>query len=150
MSIIDKICEFSDGQDLAALSTSSVISDDVVDLGDTDLYMGVGCPVYLIVKIGTAASGGTSLQFRLYEHTTTTVNSGTCVWDSGAIGVGTLVAGYEMAVALPARLGDNGQYIGMYYTAVGDVTACTVDAYLTLAQDGFGAYGAQETSSNIT
>lgn len=149
MSIMDIICEFSDGQSLASLDTSSVISDDVINLGAADLDIGAGTPVYLNVKIGTACAGATSVQFRLYAHTTTTVNSGTVVWDSGAIVVATLVAGYEVAsVSLPVQVDDPGQYIGMYYTAVGTMSAGTVDAWLSLTP-GADASSTQVRSSNI-
>lgn len=149
MSIMDILCEFSDNQSLASLDGSSVVSTDVVDLGAADLNIGDGTPVFLNVKIGTACAGGTSVQFRLYGHTTTTVNSGTALWDSGAITVGTLVAGYEVAsVSLPLRVDDAGRYIGMYYTAVGTMSAGTVDAWLSLTPGG-PAVSTQVRSSNI-
>jgi len=149
MSIMDIKTEFSDGQSIAALNNSSVVSTDVIDFGTLDLNIGDGTPVFLNVKIGTACAGGTSVQFRLYGHTTTTVNSGTMFWDSGAITVGTLVAGYEVAsVSLPLRVDDAGQYIGMYYTAVGAMSAGTVDAWLSLTPGG-PAVQAQVRTSNI-
>ncbi len=149
MSIMDILCEFSDGQSLASLDGSSVISTDVVDLAAQDLDFGAGEPIYLCVKIGTACAGGTSVQFRLYGHTTTTVNSGTMVHDSGAIGISTLVAGFEvMRVPLDVRVDDHGRYIGMYYTAVGTMTAGTVDAYLALSATS-ARNANQVRSSNI-
>lgn len=149
MSIMDILCEFSDNQSLASLDGSSVISTDVVDLVAADLDFGAGEPIYLCVKIGTACAGGTTVQFRLYGHTTTTCNSGTMIHDSGAIAVSTLVAGYEvMRVPLDVRCDDHGRYIGMYYTAVGTMSAGTVDAYLALSATS-ARNANQVRSSNI-
>lgn len=150
MSIMDLLCEFSDNQSLASLNGSSVISTDVVDLAVADLDFGAGEPIYLVVKIGTACDGGDTVQFRLYGHTTSTVNSGTMILDSGAIAVATLVAGYEvMRMTLPVRCDDHGQYIGMYYTAVGTMSAGTVDSYLALSATS-ARNANQVRSSNIT
>lgn len=149
MSIMDILCEFSDNQSLASLDGSSVISTDVIDLAAAELDFGAGEPIYLIVKIGTACAGGTSVQFRLYGHTSTTVNSGTAIWNSGAIVVGTLAAGYEVArIPLDVRVDGYGQYIGMYYTAVGTMSAGTVDAYLALSATS-ARNANQVRSSNI-
>jgi hypothetical protein len=149
MSIMDILCEFSDNQSLTTLNGTSVLSTDTVDLVDADLDFGAGEPIYLVVKVGTAFATATSVQFALYGHTTTTVNSGTAIHDSGAIVVGTLVAGYEvMRVPLDVRVDDYGRYIGMYYTAVGNVTAGTVDAYLALSATS-ARNANQVRSSNI-
>jgi hypothetical protein len=146
---MDTICEFSDGQDLSSLNGSSVLSTDVINLGDADLDIGAGTPVFLNIKIGTAIATATSVQFQLYAHTTATVNSGTAVWDSGAIVIANLTAGTEVAnFSLPVNVDDAGQFIGLYYTAVGNVTAGTVDAWLSLTP-GAEATSTQVRSSNI-
>lgn len=147
MSIMDILCEFSDGQSII-LNGTSVISTDVVDLAAASLDFGAGEPIYLNIKIGTACAGGTSMQFDLYGHTTTTVNSGTVIHSTGAIVTATLVAGYEYSVILPVRCDDYGRYIGMYYTAVGNMTAGTVDAWLSLSQTS-ARNANQVRSSNI-
>jgi hypothetical protein len=150
MSVMDIIAEFSDNQSLASLDDSSTVSTDVINLGDADLLYGAGQPIYLCVKIGTACAGGTSVQFQLYAHTSTSVNSGTAVHDSGAVSVSTLVAGYEvMRVPLDVNVDDAGQYIGMYYTAVGTMSAGTVDAYLALSATSSLPITTQVRSSNI-
>lgn len=151
MSIMDILNEFSDGQDLSALSDSSVISTDVINLGTADLDIGAGTPVYVNVKIGTAVAGATSIQFRLYAHTTAAVASGTAVWDSGAIAIADLGAGTEVQgtpFSLPVNVDDLGQFIGMRYTAVGNCSAGTVDAWLSLTP-GSEADSTQVRTSNI-
>jgi hypothetical protein len=123
--------ELCDGQTLVGNGTTSQ-STDIIDFASSDLNIGAGTPVYLNIKIGTVVAGGTSIDFRVYSDSDTTVTDGTLLYSTGAIVVATLVAGYEV-LRMPIDVrSDPERYFGLSIVRVGNITGGTVDAWLEL------------------
>jgi hypothetical protein len=144
MALFDVLFEFSDAQAI----TGDADSTDVVDFVNTDLEMGAGTPIWLNIQVETAFAGGTSLECSLYSHTaTTSLNSGTLLWQSGVIAQATLVAGYWITrIPLPYNC-DEERYLGVYYNDTGAFTAGTINAWLDHGPQS--SSDTQVTTSNI-
>jgi hypothetical protein len=148
MAIFDAMLEFSDNQAI----TTDADSTNVVDFSNTDLEMGAGEPVWLNIRVGatdfdSAGDNGT-LQFGLYSHTaTTSLNSGTLLWQSSAIAEASLTAGaWITRIPLPYNCDEN-RYLGIYYNQTNTFTAGNVDAWLDHGPQS--SYDTQVTTSNI-
>jgi hypothetical protein len=145
MAIFDAKFEFSDAQAI----TADADSTNVVDFSNTDLEMGAGEPIWLNVRVGpTDFAGGTSLEVSLYSHTaTTSLNSGTLLWQSGVIVQASLTAGtWITRIPLPYNCDEN-RYLGVYYNDSGAFTAGTINAWLDHGPQS--SYDTQVTTSNI-
>lgn len=132
--ILDERAEFCDATS-AILAVGNAIIGDVMDLGATPTLrdIGAGEPTYLVIQVTTTFVGATSTtQFDLYSDSTANLaTSATTHLSTGPIGVATLVAGYQLAYALP--LGATYErYLGLWETvATADVTAGAINAFLT-------------------
>lgn len=126
----DAQLEFS----VAQAVTSSAASTNYIDTSAAaDM---VGRPVYLVVRVGTAAtaSGAATVTFDLRTDSDPAFGSEVTLFSSGAIAKTSLTANtWVIRMALP--LGTK-QYIRLYYTvATGPLTAGTFDAFLTTQID---------------
>lgn len=129
--IIDKELELADGQAV----TASAISENVIDTGllPTLKDIGQGTPLYMVMQVDTAAAaaGAATVNFSIESDSTADLaTSATVHYDSGAIGKAVLLAGYQLAVALP--ISDYEQYLGVRFTvATGPLTAGNFSVFFT-------------------
>lgn len=127
MALLDKQNEFSDAQ---AITVTADSTNTIDKLADGDAL--AGAELYLVISVNTSftAVGAGTLQFQLLTDDDVAFGSPRTLWDSGAIGKATLVAGYYVArVKLPVGMQ---RYTKLVYTvATGPMTAGKVDAYLT-------------------
>ncbi len=141
--ILDERTEFADATS-AILAVGNAIIGDVIDLGDTPTLrdIGAGEPLYLVIQVDTTFVGATSTtKFELASDSTANLaTSKTVHLATPAIPVATLVAGYQVAFALP--LGATYErYLGLWQTvATADVTAGKINAFLTRDVANFVAY----------
>lgn len=133
--ILDERTEFCDATS-AILAVGNAIIGDVIDrqaTGNTLVDLGTGQPVYLVIQVATTFVGATSTtQFSLRSDSVAALTSSpTTHWTSAAIPVATLVAGYELAIALPLEKTYE-RYLGLWETvATANVTAGAINAFLT-------------------
>ena len=148
MAIFDAMFEFSDEQDIS-MAQGSVASTNVIDLQNNDLGMGAGEPVYLNVQIGLeavaqvngATNGSCTLVVALCSDEDATIDgSSKVIYQTMAHTEPNLTAGeYVIQMPLPVQIdkdlvndgGNDGRYIGLYYTIGGATSAVgTVNAWL--------------------
>lgn len=148
MTIIDHVFEFCDAQDIASgtlSATSSVISEDVVDLAADQqdgffasvLTSRIGeqakAPV-LLVTVGTAfvqASSGTVLVELISRAASATITDADTIHATGTIAQAA-AAGTQLVIPLPWDAYN--RYLGVYFTAVtGNLTVGTVNAHIVEA-----------------
>lgn len=137
---LDERTEFADAES-CILAIGNEIRGDVIDLGSAPTLrdIGNGQPVYLVLQVSTAFVGATSTsQFQLLSDSTANLaTSATTHWDSGAIPVATLVAGYTLVIPLPIEATYE-RYLGLWHTvATANVTAGEINAFLTLDPHGW-------------
>lgn len=134
--ILDDRLEFYDGDPV--LNTSSQILGDVIDLGspgnlgtaNTANWIGEGEPIYLVIAVTSAFTGAGNVTFQLYSHSTTTVNSGTSHYTTGALAYNTVwTAGTVKCIALPGGA-SYARYLGIYETTSGNLTGGGVNIFL--------------------
>lgn len=138
--IIDDRLEFCDA--VAATGTdASAIVGDVVDTGNFTKDLGAGEPLYLVIQVTTAYSGGTSVEFQLRTSTLAALTGGTTTTlvSTSAIAVATAAAGYTLIYALPTGPTYQ-QYLGMWKVTVGAVSAGAINAFLTTDPSKWRAY----------
>jgi hypothetical protein len=145
--ILDERLEFADATS-AILNVGNAILGDVIDLKSpttdpnttVDLF---GACMWLVIQVDTTFVGvGATVQFQLCSDSTADLaTSKTVHWDSGAIALATLVAGYRVcAICLPS--GSYERYLGLWETvAVANVTAGKVNAFLTCDPALYRPYG---------
>ena len=153
MAIFDAMFELSDEQDIGANSASSTeASTNVINFTQADLEMGAGEPLWLNVKMGTEAllsSAACTLTVALCRDTDATIDStSSVIYQTGAIGKATLVAGaWILRMPLPYNV-DEDAYVGLLYT-IGTTasTAGTVDAWIDHGPQS--SFDTQVSDSNI-
>jgi hypothetical protein len=132
--IIDHTLEFCDATS-AILAIGNAIIGDVVDTSGVPTLSNLGVtPVYLVLQVDTTFVGATAtIKFEFASDSTANLaTSKTVHFDTGAIPVATLVAGYTICRALPP-VGTYERYIGLWETvAVANVTAGKINAFLTI------------------
>lgn len=103
--------------------TSSAKSTNEINMGTARWAKGTPMAAVFIVDQAFAASGSATMTLELHTKSTTNPSSGgTKIYDSGAIGKATLVAGYRKVVALSPDI--DGKFIEAYHTvATGPMTA---------------------------
>jgi hypothetical protein len=145
MALFDAMFEFSDDQ---VITDTSAASTNVLDLVTENLEMGAGNPYWLNIRIGTAFAGGTSITFELSYDTTLPIDaSSTVIWQTPAIATASLTAGaWIMRMPLPYNI-DEEQYVGLFYTVAGTMTAGTINAWLDNGPQS--SYDVQVSTSNI-
>lgn len=117
----------------------TVNSTNTIDLGtNRDIAAGIDWPT-LHAIVGTAVSGGTSVEVRAVAADDAALSSNvTVIGSSGPIAVASLTAGKRLAIELNAQIGSKGQrYLGVQYVLTGAVAAGTWTAFFGLdTQDG--------------
>lgn len=138
--IMDENLEFADAVDVSGTAGSALIGD-VVDLG-VARDVGNGQPMYVVVQMSTAASGGTSIDFQVRTDDSATINTstGTLHASTGAIAVANLTAGKTYVFALPLEGEAYERYMGIVVTRVGTVSTADINAFLTFDPHGWKAY----------
>ncbi len=143
--ILDERTEFCDATS-AVLAIGNAIIGDVIDLkspttAPNTLVDIESSDLYLVIQVDTTFVGATSTTtFELASDSTANLaTSKTVHYSTGAIPVATLVAGYTIAVHLPA--GNYERYLGLWETvATANVTAGKINAFLTRNPALFRAY----------
>lgn len=148
MTIIDDVFEFSDAQEISSgtlSATSSVLSEDVVDLGadQTDGFftsvltsrLGEQAkPLVLLLTVDTTfvnASSGTVLVELISRASSATITDADTIHATLTIPTGSL-AGAQFVLPIPWDA--YGRYVGVYYTAVtGNMTAGKINAHMVEA-----------------
>lgn len=134
--ILDERTEFVDGDPV--LNTTSQIFGDVVDI-TVARDLGAGEPLYLVIAVTSSFTGAGNVTFQLYSHTTTTVNSGTSHYSTGAIAYTSWTAGTVKIIALPQGT-SFARYLGIYETASGNLTGGGVNIFLCKDPSRWTAY----------
>ena len=114
---------------------------NVINLG-ADRDIGLGNPVQLLIQVTTAftAGGAATMTTVLETDDNSAMSSSEDLWDSGAIAVATLVAGYTFGIRYMPRT--NQQYLGLVFTiATGPMTAGALIAGIV--------YGDQSNGANV-
>jgi hypothetical protein len=130
--MIDNECLLSDSQDLSQ-TTGNYYSTYTYNMGDDNAGPGKGNPLYVNFAVDEAFVGaGASVAFYVIEEEDTTLDdSSTVLVNTKAIGVATLVAGYQFSLPVPAGICSK-QYLGARYTISGaTTTAGTVSAWIS-------------------
>jgi hypothetical protein len=136
--LTDKLNTFSE----AAAVTTTALLTNVIDLGPLSggnavRDIGAGDPLYLYIVVDEAvtASGSATVTFTLESDSVATIDSSATVHlTTAVIGKATLVAGYEIRLALPP--GAYERYLGVRATvATGPLTAGKFTAMLVNAVD---------------
>lgn len=139
--IIDALLEFSDNQQVLATAISANVADRgaqaVLDNPTQDL--GTGEDVYLVISVGTAFAGATSLQADFVSDSAANLTTAPVTHlSTGAVPVASLTGGIIFAAKLPA--GSYKRYLGVKYTIAGTGTAGNVDAFITKDAQLYRAY----------
>jgi hypothetical protein len=120
--LIDKLAQFCDSSTDVVINAGNAIAGDVIDLGSVPTLrdLGNGQPLYWVIRVVTAFSDAVddtaTVKFDLYTDSVAALTtSATTHLTTGAVAVGTLVAGYTMVYPLP--LGATYErYMGMWET----------------------------------
>lgn len=126
--ILDKQNLFSNAQAV----TVTAASESVIDLGaeGAKVVTPNEKPSHLFVQVVTAFASGTSLKVGLEMDDNASFSSATTVFETAAIGVASLVAGYKFSLpCLPVGME---QFARLYYTVVGTMSAGKITAGLVL------------------
>ena len=141
--ILDSRLEFADAADISQ-SAGTYLSTNVVDTS-VARDMGNGQPLYLVIQIDAAVTSGGSatVQFRLRSDDAAAIHATTSTghYDSGAIAIASLVAGYTLVIPLPPE-GSVAyeRYLGIQaIIATATTTAGTYSAFLTIDPTGWKA-----------
>lgn len=142
--ILDSAWIFSDAQAMPnSGSDAEVECTNCIDLqaAKNKDWINSPIPLWIIVTVNTVPSAGTSLQVRFYQHSTTTLASGTVLLD------GRVIAKEDMSVSpkdeghvlfcapllsclCTVQAADRTQYCGPVLKANGDLSSGKVDAWL--------------------
>ena len=134
--ILDKTLEMCDAIALNTGAAATYLIGDVIDTSLVNKDQGIGDPLWLVIRVQTAATSGGSAtgDFRFVSDAQAAIatdGTATVHATSGAIAVATLVAGYTV-LALRLPTGTYERYLGiLQVTAVAAFTAGKVDAFLT-------------------
>lgn len=133
--IRDKASEFSSAQDVKGTNATTV-STNYLDTEVAGGDVSVGEPIEWAVTVTTAASGGTSIEFKLFTDDDSAFGTETLLDTTGAIAVADLVKGYTISRRIPRGAK---RYLRMKAVTVGAVTAANVDAGLVKHSDAWKA-----------
>jgi hypothetical protein len=125
---VDSQLEFSDAQAI----TASAASDNLVDLGATQVDLGVGEPLYLVVNVTTAftdAGSDSTVLVEIEQDTTAAFSSATAVQTVGTFAALSAVGDKKIARLAPLAITE--QFIRLQYTvANGNLTTGALDAQI--------------------
>jgi len=141
--LLDERSEFADATALSTAGTGIANFGDIMDLTAVTSDLGHGEPVYLVIQVTTAvtSAGAATVVFSLVSDAGAIATDGSATQHiaSAAIPKATLVAGYELAIPLPA--GDYERYIGVQQNVgTAALTAGAVNAFLTTNPRKIKAY----------
>lgn len=142
---LDERTEFCDATALNTGAAGTYLVGDVIDL-TTARDIGAGEPIYLVISVDTAVTSGgaATVQFKLASDATASIaTDGTATehYASAAIAKATLVAGYQIVVAVPPEDPDFERYLGiLQVTGVAALTAGKINAFLTHDPHVYKAY----------
>jgi hypothetical protein len=145
MGAFSNLGEFSDAQALVA----SAASTNTIDLATTRQQIGVGVPIYICIRVGTAFTTSTSYAFQLEMDSTVAFGSAAVFPLRNTIAIASLTAGaWVYRNAIPYECTE--RHIRLYYTETGSAESTgTIDAWLDLSpRSDFGA-NAQVWSSPV-
>lgn len=155
--LLDERSEFCDATAMNTGAAGTYLLGDVMDLGGGLPVAGDGINdlegLYFVVQVDTAATSGGSATARFIlasdaQAAIATDGSATVHFDSGAIPVATLVAGYY-AVRVQLPIGTYERYLGVLQTtAVAAFTAGKINAFLTRHPPTYKAFP-DATNANI-
>jgi hypothetical protein len=111
------------GQTVTGTNTS-VLSTNTVDLS-TARDIGEGADLFGRFQVGTAAAGGTSVEFQVIAADDAALTTNVAViGTTGAIATASLTAGARFACDVNPRIASKGQrYVGLRYVIVGAMSA---------------------------
>lgn len=145
--ILDERTEFADATALSTAGTGLAAIGDVIDTSVARNLGNGGVPVYLVIQVTTAATSGGSatVAFQLVSDSVAPPAANgteTLHWESAAIPVASLIAGYTLIVPLPPE-GSLAyeRYLGVQQNVgTAALTAGAVNAFLTLDPSQWRAY----------
>lgn len=149
--ILDSIEEFADATALSTAATGRALVGNVMDLGTPPTGtvfrdIGSGRPVYLVISVDTAVTSGgaATVSFELSSDAQAAIavdGTETIHWASFAIPKASLVAGYQIVIALPPELPLYERYLGIVQNVgAAALTAGKINAFLTLDPSAYKAY----------
>ena len=125
MALHDALIIFAEDQAV----TSTAISENVYDIGDVDLDIGSGEPVWLVARTTEAATdtgSDATLTVTLESDTAVGLNSGSATvhFSTGAIAFANFAPAGTLLFAIRLPVGDYKKYLGVRFTvASGPLTA---------------------------
>jgi len=132
---IDGNLEFCDGETLSGTGISEA-KGTVRDLSNTTdnalKDWGAGEPIYFVLNVTTAFSGGTSVRIDLRSDSGTDLETAEVIhWTTGVVAAADYATLTGMTIiALPTVPSDYKENVGVHVTTVGTVTGGVADAFL--------------------
>jgi hypothetical protein len=127
--ITDAQAKFSDAQ---AVTTGTQVSTNAYDMGIAR-DIGRGRQLRVVANVGTAFTGGTSLQTNVIESANSDLSSPTVIATGAVIAEASLTAGASLVdIALPKT---SKRYLGLQFVTVGTHTAGTVNGGIVMDSD---------------
>lgn len=126
---IDKDLVFSDDQAV----TVTAASTNIIDLGDDNSKvqaLNSKGDVEVFAEVTTAFAAGTSMSVTLQSDDDVAFGSPTTVNASAAVATSSLVVGYQYKLGKLPRI--NEQYVRLYYTVVGTMSAGKIFSALVI------------------
>ena len=146
MAYIDKQLTVSDAQAV----TATAVSTNAIDTGGSspirDVGVGDTLQMLFATTVAAAAAGAATVTFEIVQADDSALTSNVEVLAaSGPIGKAALVAGYQLALALPRN---TRRFIGARYTiGTGPLTAGSFTATLTTERDAASRYASGYASA---
>lgn len=127
--LIDTRSTFAWEEDFFGAAGSAKIGE-AMDLTAHPTDMGEGYPLYLVVQISTAMTGGTSVAFNLVTADNAALSSGDEVLLSSAVIAQASATAGTLALVVPLPKAEYKRYLGVTATRLGTSTAGAVSAFL--------------------
>lgn len=144
--ILDELTEFADATSVGTPNNSTVNVGSQID-SQVARDLGAGQPIYLVIQVATAitSGGAATVSFILASDSTASIavdGNQTIHYESDAIAVASLVAGYTLVVALPMESPAYEQFLGVQVreNASQALTGGAINAFLVLDPSKWKAY----------
>ncbi len=132
--ILDKLLEFSDGQDLSQ-AQGSFYSTNAINLSTTTGDPGAGNPLAVVIAVDEAftSAGSATVVFAVIDEADATLDgSSVVIVQTAAYAIASLTEGKIIVILIPAGLITQ-QFLGLKYTiGTATTTAGTVTAHLAM------------------